>query len=155
MSKLFLNTGQKLKMACPRNSKGVPPLSQRSFVKQQIVDTNYQSKPLPASIDYKISRPNVPELTINQKQGIEVLIFIGVENRCDDANKLVDYIINWLIDDGIVCTKYDKSNPIATKYPMSKTPAIIIERNRVIIRGVEWKGIALTYRAIIEVISGL
>ena len=99
----------------------------------------------------ELKRPTVPVLKEEQKDCIIVFI-VGVARGCNDGNKFVDYIIRWLIEDGITYEKYDITHPYASKFGVNKTPTVIIKvcDSNIMIN---WLGIALTYREIIIKLS--
>jgi len=98
-----------------------------------------------------LKRPTVPILNDDQKKTI-IIFFVGVAKGCSDGNKFVDYIIRWLIEDGIRYEKCDFESPYASKFGISGTPSIIIKNGDSILK-LGWLGIALTYREIIIKLS--
>jgi len=94
-----------------------------------------------------LKRPSTPILNDQQKKSV-VLFFIGDVRSCSEGNRYVDYIIRWLIEDGIRYEKYNVNHPYASKFGIVKTPSVVIT-NKII----AWRGIALTYREIITMLS--
>lgn len=96
-----------------------------------------------------IKRPSTPMLNEKQKQNI-ILFIVGDIKSCAEGNRYVDYIIRWLIEDGIRYEKYNDKHPYAIKYGIAKTPSVIIKEGGTV---VQWRGIALTYKEIIIQLS--
>jgi hypothetical protein len=99
---------------------------------------------------FKIKKPET-NFTVKDPR-IIVLFFISNTNYCDDPNKHVDYIIGWLIEDGVRCEKYDINNVFSSKYSISKTPSIVIQKETIKVY-IDWKGIVLTYKEIVRLIN--
>ena len=96
-----------------------------------------------------LKRPSIPVLDDKQKK-YTILFFIGDIRSCAEGNRYVDYIIRWLIEDGIRYEKYNVNHPYAVKYGITKTPSVIIKEGGIV---VQWRGIALTYKEIITQLS--
>jgi hypothetical protein len=96
-----------------------------------------------------LKRPSIPSLTTEQKTEI-ILFIVGDSRSCAEGNRYVDYIIRWLIEDGIRYEKYDVNHPYAKKYCITKTPSVILKKLGLV---VQWHGIALTYKEIITLLS--
>jgi hypothetical protein len=97
----------------------------------------------------ELKRPSTPSLTELQKKPV-ILFFIGDVRSCSEGNRYVDYIIRWLIEDGIRYEKYNINHPYASKFKIMKTPSIVINETTI-----QWRGIALTYREIISFLSSI
>ena len=98
----------------------------------------------------ELKRPST--LTLTELQKIyKILFIVGNARSCNEGNRYVDYVIRWLIEDGIRYEKYDIDHPYSSKFGVTKTPSIIILLPEIKI--IAWRGIALSYREIINQLS--
>jgi len=102
------------------------------------------------SNEIQIDKPVVLPFNKNLLKNFSIVIFVGSSYNCNDPNRFVDYVIKWLLEDGLSVEKVSALSPQGKKFNVMSTPHVIIFEKQIPKTRIDWKGVGIAYKAIIN-----